>query len=86
VCLVALALFALGGCAGSDQAAAKPAAKKKHYIFLPPETGSRIARRVEVDEDGRIVGDTGSVNNVQSYSGQALQNGKPVNATGPRGN
>ncbi|TAK91121.1 MAG: hypothetical protein EPO07_19975 [Verrucomicrobia bacterium] len=56
----------LWGCASQP---ADTAARKGHYVTLPPETGSIIGRRVWVDDNGT----TNNVpSNVTTVSGAAM--------------
>jgi hypothetical protein len=60
--------------ASASQAAAS-GKKGKHYVWVPPTTGSHLGGRwVEVDDTGNVTG-TGAhgANRVDSASGQALQ-------------
>ena len=55
--LFSLAVFSIpvlvSGCA-SEKTTTKLDSAKGHYITLPPETGSRVPRRVWVAEDGKV--------------------------------
>ena len=69
--LALLVLLVAAGCAASpsDQPSAATA-KQKRYIYLPPETGSMIPRRVEITEDGTT---NAAPQNVRNYGAGAIE-------------
>ena len=71
----------LSGCA-SDKTAAKPDSLKGHYIMLPPETGSRVPRRVWVAEDGKISDPASAVLKVDPSAMGEMQRKGSVNRGG----
>lgn len=58
--LIVLLSISVGGCASQKQAQTQPKTQsqpgsgKGRYVTLPPETGSRMPRRVWVAEDGSV--------------------------------
>ena len=56
--LLLLGVVASAGCA-TQEAGSAPKRVKGHYVTLPPETGSRLPRKVWVADDG-TVSDSGS--------------------------
>jgi|GEM_PF-2294314 len=76
-----VAAFLGAGCA-THEASSEPKRAKGHYVTLPPETGSRLPRKVWVADDG-TVSDSGSA--VQKSGANQLgdlQNKSSVNLKG----
>ncbi len=68
--LAVSAAVVLAGCSNTPQKAAEESGRG-HYMTLPSETGSRLPRRVWVNEDG-VISDPASA--VQTASPDALSN------------
>jgi hypothetical protein len=81
------AIFILAGCASgsSTSAAAKPGEERKgHWEMREPETGSHIARRVWVDENGHTT-NAPTMGNIEIGSGAALQQSQTRSSRPPIG-
>jgi hypothetical protein len=46
------------GCASSSTATPKAERKPGHWVYLPPETGSNLPRRIWQNDDGTMVDPT----------------------------
>jgi hypothetical protein len=68
---VALASVTNGCASASAESTAK--AGQPRYIYLPPETGSRISRRVAINPDGTISDQSSSVIKSTPDAAQELQ-------------
>lgn len=75
------AAILFSGCAASTTVM-KPDSRKGHYITLPPETGSRLPRRVWVSEDGTVSDPASSVQKVSPDVMGDLQRRGNVNRGG----
>lgn len=51
-------LVVSSGCASSSTPAPKAGRKPGHWVYLPPETGSNLPRRVWQNDDGTMVDPT----------------------------
>ena len=69
--LALLVLIVAAGCASSpSDPPSVDTAKKRRYVYLPPETGSMIPRRVEITEDGTT---NAAPKNVRNYGAGAIE-------------
>jgi len=67
-----LMLVAGAGCSSSSSAQPTSATTgKKRYIYLPPETGSLIPRRIEITRDGTT---NAAPSSVRNYGAGAIDN------------
>jgi hypothetical protein len=87
--LVAVIMASLAGCASSTEPRAaappKPAAQGSgHWVYLPPETGTLIRRRVWVDDSGSATNADSTVGTYSPSQFEQIQRNsiQPLHGTG----